>query len=146
DRSEAAPHLRADLHVERPERLVQEKNLWLIGQRPSQGDSLLLSAGKLPCVAIPQTSQPDQIHELFALAAAFLAADAADSQAERDVLRGGNVLEDRVVLKDEPDPALLRRQIRHVPTHQLDASLIGGGQAGDHTQDRALAAAGGSQK
>jgi hypothetical protein len=49
--------------------------------------------------------------------------------------------EEGVVLEDEPDLALLRRQVRDVPAVEEDLSAVHVGEPRDHPEDRALAAA-----
>ena len=146
DLVEAPSQLRSNLDVQRAEGLVQEKDLGLVGERPRQGHALLLSAGELVGVAVAQSSEADEVEQLLALAAPLGSRHAPDPQAKGDVLRRGHVLEDRVVLEDETDAALLGGKIRHVRPLQLDAPSVRGGQAGDHAQDRALAAAARAQE
>src|SRR5262249_30007691 len=58
-----------------------------------------------------------------------------------DVLRDRHMAEQRVVLEHKPDIALLRRQSGDIAALQQHAPVVDPGQAGDHAQDRALAAA-----
>jgi hypothetical protein len=65
----------------------------------------------------------------------------ADPQAERDVVAQAHVLERGVVLEDEADAALLRRQPRRVGAAHDDRAGVGHLEAGDHAQQRRLARA-----
>ena len=62
------------------------------------------------------------------------------SQAEGDVAANGHVLERRVVLEDEADVALLRRQRRRVLAGDLDRPRVRLLETGDDAQQRRLAA------
>ena len=50
------------------------------------------------------------------------------------------------MLEDEADPALARRHVRDVAAVERDAAVIDLGQARDHAQQRALAAAAGPEQ
>ena len=63
-RADLVPQLRADLGVERGQRLVQQQHLGLDGQGPGQRDPLLLPAGDLVRVAVRLLGQPDQLQHL----------------------------------------------------------------------------------
>src|SRR5205085_758346 len=64
-----------------------------------------------------------------------------DPQAEGDVVVDGHVLERRVVLEDEADPAALGRVPGHVLLGDQDLALVGPLEPGDHAQEGRLAAA-----
>ncbi len=57
-------HLLAQLEVERAERLVEEQDGGLLGQRPGERDPLLLAAGQLGGQPIDEPAQPDQLEVL----------------------------------------------------------------------------------
>ena len=141
DLLQALAQLRADLDVERAERLVEQQHPRLVRERPRERDALLLAARELALVAVAEPAQADEVEQLFAPLAALGLLDAADAQAELDVPRHRHVPEDRVVLEDEPDVALLRREVRDVAAGDADRSLVRQHEAGDQAQDRALAAA-----
>ena len=72
--------------------------------------------------------------------------DLSAAQAERDVLVDRQVREERVVLEDRVDVALVGRQPGHVLALQLDQA---GGrllEPADHPQGRGLAAARGAEE
>ena len=62
-------------------------------------------------------AQPCQAHKLQQLirpTAAFRFSDLSNLEAELDILGHAHVAEYRIVLKDEPRPALLWREVRYV--------------------------------
>src|SRR5262249_9653134 len=80
DLAEAPAKLRPDLHVQRAEGLVQQEDLRLVGQRPRQGDPLLLAARELARVALAEASEADEVEQLLALLLAVAAGDAPDPE------------------------------------------------------------------
>src|SRR5262245_30316756 len=92
------------------------------------------------------SSEPDQIEQLFAAAPAFFLRRLANSQPEFDVLTDSHMAEDRVVLKDEPGPPLLRRELSDVAIVQKHSPAVWNGEASDDSQDRALPAAARAQQ
>ena len=97
--TDRGPHGR----VERREGLVQQDDLGPDGQRPGEGDPLLLSAGELMRIAPAIPRQPDQLEELVDPAAAI----GAPGQPEGDVAPDTEVREQRALLRDVPDAAPL---------------------------------------
>ena len=53
-----------DLGVERRQRLVEEEDLRLDGERAGEGDALLLAAGQLPRVALAAVLEVDELEQL----------------------------------------------------------------------------------
>ena len=105
-------HLLAELQVERAQRLVEQQHLRLVDERPRQRHALRLAAGELRRLARPRSrgagparaSRPTCWRDLgFGHAAAL-------AEAEGDVVEDGHVREQRVVLEDGVDLALVRRQ------------------------------------
>ena len=114
--------LGADLRVERAERLVEQQQPRLDGERPRQRHPLALAAGELVGVALgvarearrsPSSSDVRARDPRLGLLAHL--------QAEGDVVAHGHVPEGGVVLEDEADPAPLRRDVRHVLAVDQDA-------------------------
>ena len=101
--------LRADLRVERAERLVEQQHPRLDGERARQRHPLALAAGELRRVAVLVAGEPDDPEQLVDARGDLGLRALADRQPEGDVLAHGHVLEGGVVLEDEADPALLRR-------------------------------------
>jgi hypothetical protein len=52
-------HVLLGLHVQGAERLVEQQHLGLAGQRPGDGDALLLATGELSGQGSPQPRQAD---------------------------------------------------------------------------------------
>jgi hypothetical protein len=63
---------------------------------------------------------------------------------EADVLGDGHVREERVVLKDEAEVAVLRRHITHAPVVERNRAVVGV-EAGDRLQQERLPAPAGSE-
>ena len=64
-------HLADELRVERRGRLVEEHELGLHGQRPGDGDPLLLPAGELLRVGVPAVAEPDAVQQGLGLGGDF---------------------------------------------------------------------------
>src|SRR3990172_8126501 len=99
-------------------------------QRARERDTLLLSAGKLMRVPPPQVIEADDREKLR-----HTAGPCASSESEADVLRNGEMWEERVVLKDHPDTARFRRcpgaRVAHGSPRDLDRARVGAFEAGD---------------
>ena len=68
DLLQALAQLRADLDVERAERLVEQQDRRLVGERPRERDALLLAARELALVAVAEAAQADEVEQLLAAA------------------------------------------------------------------------------
>ncbi len=68
DRADLLAQRDPDLRVERRQRLVEQQDLRLDGERPGQRDALLLAARQLVRVAVALVGQVDQLQELADLA------------------------------------------------------------------------------
>jgi hypothetical protein len=130
----------ADTCVERAERLVEEEHGRLDGQRPSEAHALPLAAGQLRRVVVRPARDLDELEQLVDPPANLRPRPAPHLEPEGDVLAHGHVLERRVMLEDEADPALLRRPLGHVDAVQLDRSRFRPLEASDHAQERRLPA------
>ena len=115
--------LRADPRVERAERLVEEEDLRLGRERAGEPHPLPLSAGELRRVAMPEALELHEVQELVDPLGDLRLRALAHLQAERDVLAHGHVLEGGVVLEDEADVPLLRRERRRVLAAEEDLAL-----------------------
>ncbi len=133
-------HLLAQLEVQRPERFVEQEDGGLVDQRPGERDALRLAARDLGRLARLVPGQLDQGEHLGdpALDLGILGALAAE--AECDVLEDREVREERVVLEDGVDVALVGRQPGHVLALELDQARGRCLEATDHPQGRRLAA------
>src|SRR4051794_27559913 len=70
----------------------------------------------------------------------------ADLQPERDVVAHRHVLERCIVLEDEADAALLRRDDRRVLAREADLAAVGWLEPGDDAQQRGLPRPGGAEE
>ena len=61
--AQPAPQLLADLGVERAERLVEQQDARLDGERARQRDALALAAGQLRRIAVAERAELDQIEQ-----------------------------------------------------------------------------------
>ena len=84
----------------------------------------------------------DNPQDLFDPPLALGAWDALHAQAVPDVLRHGHMREERVVLEDGVDVALVGRPVRDVVAAELDSPLVQALEAGDEPQRRRLAGSG----
>src|SRR6185503_21349593 len=125
---------------ERSKGLVQEEHLRLDRERPRERHALPLTAGKLPGVPLGEAVELHEPEELVDLVADLVLWTLADLEAEGHVLAHGEVLEGRVMLEDEADPPLLRGETRRVLAEDEDVALVGLLEAGDHAEERRLAA------
>ena len=66
DLLQALAQLRADLDVERAERLVEQQHRRLVRERPRERDALLLAARELALVAVAEPAQADEVEQLLA--------------------------------------------------------------------------------
>ena len=82
--------------------------------------------------------EPYELEALSHASVDVLAGIAAHAQTEGDVSPDVAMVEERVVLEDEPDPTAIRRNRGEVVTAEEDAPQVGALQSGDDPQQRAL--------
>ena len=133
--------LGADAGVERAERLVEEEHLRLGRERAGEAHALPLPARELRRVAVAEVLELHEVQELVDALGDLRLRALAHLEAERDVLAHGHVLERRVVLEDEADVALLRRERRRVLAGEEDLAGVGRLEPGDDPEQRRLARA-----
>ena len=133
-------HVLPQLQVERGERLVEEQHLRLQDERAGDGDALLLAAGNLrgllPLLPLHLDEAEHAAHALLD----FVLRAALQPQAEGDVVPERQVREERVVLEDRVHAALVRRHGGHVLAVEENAARVRPFEAGQHAQERRLAA------
>ena len=112
--ADGAPQLLADLRVERPERLIEQEHLGLVGQRPCHGDALLLATGELRRQPIIHALERHEAQQLRAALAAGAGAHVTHAQRELDVVGHRHVAKQRVVLEYESNSALARGDVGDV--------------------------------
>src|SRR6267378_2713516 len=139
------PQVLAHLGVERAERLVQQQDLGLDGQRASERDSLALAPRELRRVAVRKPVELDQaqqvVHPRLDLLARRPRPSRPDPETEGHVLEDRHLPEERVVLEAEAHLALAGAASRGLLAVDEDFTGIGRGQASDDAQQSGLAAA-----
>ena len=95
--------------VERAERLVEQQYRCLQHQRPCQRDALLLTAREFRSPPLAKLADLNHFHHGIDAALCFILADLLVSQSKANVLGDRHVREERVVLEDRVDAALVRR-------------------------------------
>src|SRR5207253_11166436 len=138
-------HLLAQVGVEVAEWLVEQQDVGLHHDGAGQRHALLLAARELGRVAVAQVTHAHHVEDAVDLVADLSTRQAADLEAEADVLGHRHVGPDRVRLEDHRHAALLRGQRApgrgdRAPV-QLDGALARVEKAGDHAQGGGLAAA-----
>ena len=139
-------HVLAQLEIERGKRLIEQQHLRFIRECAGDCDTLLLTAGELSDAAVRHAVQ---IHHVEHLRHGFLDLVlffALDAHAERDVFIDIQVREERVLLEDRVDRALVRRHAVDLLATKKDIAAIGCDEAADRAQNRGFAAAGGAEE
>ena len=141
------PHLASHVGVQVAERFVQEQDDGLGGERAGKGHPLLLAAGEFVGIAVLEAGEPHEVQRLDDCARCGRLLQAL--KPEGDVLRHGEVREQRVVLKDHAHAALLRHYpmggVADRPAGDRDRAGLGPLESGDGPEHRGLAAAAGAQ-
>jgi hypothetical protein len=131
--AEVAPQRRVEVR----ERLVEEHHARLDRERARERHALLLAARQRVDARGPARREPDEREQLVH--------PGAVARAERDVVRGAEVREQREALEHEADPPLLGRDQRGRRRHRLaveeHAAGVDGLEAGDQPERGALAGA-----
>jgi hypothetical protein len=104
-RSQLLSNFVACCTIESRQRLVEQEQLRTAENRARNRDTLLLSPGQLAWQAPLESSQPKDVEQFGA--SPFDIISRHPSSAERDVLRHGQMREQRVILKHHPDAAAI---------------------------------------
>ena len=127
--------------IKRGKRFIEKHKFWSNGDSASQGYTLLLPTAQqswpLRLVA-PESYQVDHLtnpHRYFVLL------DTALAQAISNVLLDRKMRKESVILKNEPDIALIWRNPCHIAPSDSYPSLIGLEKPRNHSQSRRLTAA-----
>ena len=128
--------------IERRQRLIEQQQRGRGRQRAGQRDALLLAARQLRRILGALLRHAHELQQLGDAGGDLAARLAAVDEAVADVLHHGQVGEQRVGLEDDAEVALRRRQPRDVAAADLDRAGVLHLEAGDHAQQRGLAAAG----
>ncbi len=132
--------------VERGERLVEQQQRRIDGERSRDGDTLLLPSRKL--LGEPPR-QPRQLHgrqQLLDARLPALAIPTAEREGIGDVLRDGHMRKERVVLKHHADAALTAGERRNVFSIKRNDAGRYRQKARDGAQHSRLAAATGPEE
>src|SRR2546426_9246850 len=135
-----ASHRDAHLRIEIRERLVEQENLWLSDDCPTECDALTLTSGELarfPVEIFVEAERPRC--DLDALVD-LLGRHVSEPEREAKILAHRHVRIERVILEDHRDVARLWRHIVHHTIPDLDGAGADRLETGDHAQCRALPA------
>ena len=131
----------ARANIKRRERFVEQEQFWTCGQRARQGGTLLFAGAEI----LRKTGGEVQDAELPQQVRNGLARrpmpEATRAKTEGDIPGNREVGEEAEILEHEPDPALLRRQVRHVPAMDHDSPGMWAVKSRDHFQADRLAGA-----
>ena len=139
---ELGAHRDAQLRVEVRERLVHQERLRLAHDRPPHRDALPLPARERRRLAVEQLLEPERLRDLVDAPLPLRLRQLLQLEPEGEVLPHRHVRIERVVLEDHRDVALLRRHLGDVDAADRDVAVRDVLEAGDHAQQRRLAAAG----
>ena len=139
-------HVDAQLGVEIGQRLVEQEELRIAHQRAPHGDALALAAGQLAGLAVEQRLDLQQRGDARDRGVLLGLGHAAALHAEGHVLARRHRRVERVGLEHHGDVAILRRDRIDERSVDADLALADAFQAGDHGEQRRLAAAGRSDE
>src|SRR4030095_3866903 len=94
-------------------------------EAPADRDALLLAAGQLARMLVGEGRQPDQVEDLAHSLGLPRARKAAHAQRKGEAALDRHVGEQRVVLEDDADVALVRLAARQVLAAELDDAAGG---------------------
>ena len=131
----------AQLLVERGQGLVEQQHPRTARQRARQRHALPLAAGKLVRLALLQALEFYQRDHLGDADVDLGTRHLRALQPERDIVPHRKMRKQRVVLEHHVDRALVRQHLRDIGAVQQDAAFVRRLEAGQHPQQRGLAAA-----
>ena len=136
DPADLLPHFQTQAGVQIGQRLIQQQDLGPLHQRPGDGHPLLLAAGELAGLPLQKISDLHQLCHFLRAFPDLLFFDFLIHQGKRNVLLHGHVGIEGVVLENEADPPLFRRQQRNIPVSEKDPAGRRALKAGDQIQQR----------
>src|SRR5205823_4796717 len=128
------PEFLPDLRVHGAERLVEQEHARFGRERAGNGDALPLPSGKLVRVASFQFLEAEQLEQFVNARLDVGPLPFLDLEAKGDVLEYIHVFEQRVILKDKADVALLDGELVDALAANEDVSLGRHFQAGNHAE------------
>ena len=143
--AQVAADVAAGAGVEGGERFVEEQQARLGGEGAGQGDALGLAAGQGAGPVVGVVGEPDTLEPGGGAGSGVRLGDAAGAQPEGDVLEGGEVGEQEVVLEDDGDGSAFGAdedvggRIVERFAVELDAAVVDGQQPGEAAEQGALA-------
>ena len=106
----------------------------------------MLAAGELVGEALFQALELHQLHHVVGAADDLVLGQLLHPQAVSDIFPDVHVGKQGITLEHHGDPALIGRNLSHVPLADKNISAGGVLKAGDHAEGRGLSTAGGSQQ
>ncbi|CCX38139.1 uncharacterized protein BN452_02034 [Clostridium sp. CAG:1013] len=139
-------HLPPQLQVQGSQGLVQQQQFGPVDERPGDGHTLFLAAGKFSGHPLLKTGQLDQFQHLFHFFFDLALGPLPDLQGVAHVLLHGHVGEQSVVLEHGVHVPPVGLHVGHVLALQQHPALVRGLQPGDDPQGGGFAAARGPQQ
>ncbi len=135
--------VRAELRIERAQRLVHQEYPGIAHQRTADGDTLHLAARKRRRLVLQLVGDLQDLGNLLDLPLdrRLRRLQERRFQGELQVLADGEVRIERILLEHHGDIALGGLEALHRPAVDVDLSAVGNVEAGDHAQRRRLARA-----
>jgi hypothetical protein len=136
------PHLHTELGIEIRERFIEQENLRLAHDCPSDSDALPLAAGHLSRRSIKQLLDSEYCSSLTDACIYLALAKSTELEREGEVLVRCHVRVQRIVLENHGDVTIFRREVIHHAS--TDEQLAGRNrlESSDHPQGGALPASG----
>ena len=144
--SDFVAHLHAQSGIEVRQRLVEQQYARPEDDRARQRDALLLAAGELVRLLALVAAEPHELQNFADGTRDLRPRVFLDAKPIGHVLEYGEMREQRIVLKNEPDVAFVGHEVRDVPFAHGDGAGIRLLEARDHPQRRGLAASGWSEQ
>ncbi len=141
-----APHRLPQFQIQGGERFVEKQDLGPRGDRARKRGTLLLTARELRRTAVRERVELDQFEHVPNAPAGFRGTDSLHGQAKSDVFRNGHVREQRVVLEDRVDRALVRGEFLNLFPVKEDLASRDLLESRDQPKQGGLAAPRGAQK
>ncbi len=133
-------HRLAQTMVERAQSLVEQEHARFDRQR--QRHALLLTARERPHGSVRIRGHLHKFEGSLNLGRDRVSRQAAPLQAEADIATNGQVGKQRIALEHHADIPLVRRRPGDIHSGDRDRTFVGGGEAGNQSQQSGLATPG----